>query len=242
MRGKTFINPLLVFTWSFGYCRRKSWRSWRPWGRSLEKNLVTLLVFLYKLEVLNDLQYRLRQIYCFIFPVFLDWCWVFGSDIHEHCSLKVHLYTFPSMVGTVSQKTNNFVKNSLITAGIFVYILKFCKFLRGGIVHQMWCAHRIHILETLLEDIPNFLWAFALNDWLVLVRDEFKEDAYNFPYCKVIFFLISYYAVNQNLWSELGNCKSFLYEFLMDRLDCRSLFSCYHGPLILLLSEFAYSV
>lgn len=99
----------------------------------------------------------------------------------------------------VSQETNNFVEGGLITTDIFVYIFEVCKFLCGGIIDQAWCIHEIDILESLLKGAPNFFWGFTLNDRLVLVRDKFEKDTYNFAYCQIIFFFILHYAIDQDL-------------------------------------------
>lgn len=98
------------------------------------------------------------------------------------------------------------------------------------------------MLESLLKGALNFLWDFPLNDWLVLVIDGFGKNTCGFAYDKIVLFFILYHAIDQNLQVELGTCESLLHEFLMDRLDCRSLLSNCYRAFISLLPELAYGV
>lgn len=58
-------------------------------------------------------------------------------------------------------------------ARILVYILEIEQFLYYGLVDYLRGTHRIYVLETFLECVLGFLWAFALNNRLMLIRDDF---------------------------------------------------------------------
>lgn len=99
-------------------------------------------------------------------------------------------------MGAINQEDNNFIEGGLIAADIFVYILELCQFLYNSMVDQAWRAHRIDMLEPLLEGAANFFQGFAFNNQLVLVEYKFGENACGFADCKIILFFILHYTID----------------------------------------------
>ena len=75
-------------------------------------------------------------------------------------------------------------------ACILVYVLKIGQLLYCGLVDYSRGAHRIYVLELFLKCVPGFLWAFALNNRLMLIGDDFREYPSCFAHGQVVFFFV----------------------------------------------------
>ncbi len=117
-------------------------------------------------------------------------------------------------------------------------ILEVRQLLGGGLVDDPRGADRIDVLEAFLKDISGFLKALPLDDWLMLIGNEFGDHAGRFAHGQVVLFLVMHHGVYEDIGLELWIGKSFFDEIVSDGFDCRPL-SPRDCPLASLLSKFA---
>ena len=141
----------------------------------------------------------------------------------------------------VCQKTDDLVKRGLVEACVFMDVLEIGLLLGSGLVDDPRGAHQINVFKAFLEDIPGFLRALPLDDYLMLVGHEFGDYASRFTNSQVVLFFAVHDSVYENIGLELGSGEFLFDEIVSDDFDFRPL-SPRGCPLESMLSEFAHYV
>ncbi len=85
-------------------------------------------------------------------------------------------------MGDVSQKTNHFIKSSLIVASVFMHTLEIWQFLYIAYRNEMLYAYWVDILESFLQVVLSLFLGLVFNDRLVFIKSKFWKYACRFAY------------------------------------------------------------